>query len=115
MSQKDYIICGPEFGLENIGKAALIHCALVEEKAIGRDSQNFLQSCMEFLNFKACLADPEVLMRPAIKRDGTPCYEYVLLYDVLVVSENAEHILYKEMVLYFYLKEESIGPPDMIS
>eukprot|EP00957_Ditylum_brightwellii_P110452 8423817-Ditylum_brightwellii.AAC.1 len=24
-SQKDYIICGPEFGLENIGKVALIH------------------------------------------------------------------------------------------
>lgn len=24
-SQKDYIICGPEFGLENVGKVALIH------------------------------------------------------------------------------------------
>ena len=27
-SQKDYIICGPEFGIENIGQTALIHCAL---------------------------------------------------------------------------------------
>ena len=24
-SQKDYVICGPEFGLENVGKVALIH------------------------------------------------------------------------------------------
>ena len=28
-SQKDYIICGAEFGLENVGKVALIHRALV--------------------------------------------------------------------------------------
>jgi hypothetical protein len=27
-SCKDYIICGPKFGLENVGKVALIHCAL---------------------------------------------------------------------------------------
>jgi hypothetical protein len=27
-SCKNYIICGPEFGLENVGKVALIHCAL---------------------------------------------------------------------------------------
>ena len=27
-SRKDYIICGPEFGLENVGKVALIHRAL---------------------------------------------------------------------------------------
>ena len=24
-SCKDYIICGPEFGIENVGKVALIH------------------------------------------------------------------------------------------
>ena len=24
-SQKDYIVCGPEFGIKNIGKVALIH------------------------------------------------------------------------------------------
>ena len=36
-SQKDYIICGPEFGVKNIGRAALIHCALYGGKAAGRD------------------------------------------------------------------------------
>ena len=41
-SQKDYIICGPEFGLENIGKVALIHCALYGRKSAGKDFQNHL-------------------------------------------------------------------------
>ena len=72
-SQKDYIICGPEFGVENIGQTALIHCALYGGKAAGRDFRNHLCSCMEFLNFKSCLADPDVWMRPAIKR-----WEYLL-------------------------------------
>ena len=68
---------------------------------------------MHFLNFKSCPADPDVWMRPAVKSDGSTCYEYVLLYvdDVLVISENAEKILRTEIGCYFELKEESIGPP----
>ena len=34
-SQKDHIICGPEFGLENQGKVALIHRALHGGKSAG--------------------------------------------------------------------------------
>ena len=94
-SQKDCIICGPEFGVENIGQTALIHCALYSGKAAGRDFRNHLRSCMEFLNFKSCLADPDVWMRLAIKSNGNTYYEYILVYvdDALVVSENAESIL----------------------
>ena len=112
-SQKDYIICRPEFVVENIGQMALIHCALYGGKAAGRDFRNHLHSCMEFLNFKSCLADPDVWMRPAIKSDGNTYYEYILLYmdDALVVSENTESILHNELGRYFHLKEESIGPP----
>ena len=82
-------------------------------KAAGRDFRNHLRSCMEFLNFKSCLADPDVWMRPAIKSDGNTYYEYILLYvdDALVASENAESILHNELGRYFHLKEESIGPP----
>ena len=42
-------------------------------------------------------------MRPAIKSDGSICYDYVLLYvdDALVVSENAESILRNELQRYF--------------
>ena len=92
---------------------ALIHRALYGGKAAGRDFRNHLCSCMEFLNSKSCLADPDVWMRPVIKSDGNTYYEYILLYvdNALVVSENAESILQNEPRRYFHLKEESIGPP----
>ena len=112
-SQKDYIICEPEFGVENIGQTVLIHRALYGGKTVGRDFRNHLRLCMEVLNFKSCLADPDVRMRPAIKSDDNTYYEYILLYvyDALVVSENAESILHNELGRYFHLKEESIGTP----
>jgi Reverse transcriptase (RNA-dependent DNA polymerase) len=72
-SQKNYIICGPEFGLENVGRTALIHRALYGGKSAGRDFRNHLCSCMHFLNFKSCPADPDVWMRPSIKSDGSEC------------------------------------------
>lgn len=114
-SCKDYIVCGPEFGLENEGRVALIHRALYGGKSAGRDFRNHLRSCMAFLNFESCPADPDVWMRPAIKSDGTEVYEYVLLYtdDTLVISENAEAILRNELGRYFELKEESIGTPSL--
>ena len=112
-SQKDYIICGPEFGLENVGKVALIHRALYGGKSAGRDFRNHLRSCMRHLDFVSCPADPDVWMRPAKKSDGSTHYEYILLYtdDALVISSNAESILRNDLGRYFELKESSIGPP----
>ena len=112
-SQKDYTICGPEFGLENIGRVALIHRALYGGKSAGRDFRNHLRSCMRHLNFVSCPADPDVWMRPAKTSNGSDYYEYILLYtdDTLVISENAEHVLRNELGRHFILKEKSIGPP----
>jgi hypothetical protein len=59
-SCKDYIVCGSEFGLENLGKSALIHRALYGGKSAGRDFRNHLRSCMRHLNFISCPADPDV-------------------------------------------------------
>ena len=94
-SQKDYTVCGPEFGIENIGKNALIHRALYGDKSAGKDFRNHLRSCMRHLNFVSCPADPDVWMRPAKHSKGTDYWEYILLYtdDALVVSENAEQVL----------------------
>ena len=91
----------------------MIHCALYGGKVAGRDFRNHLHSCMDFLNFKSCLAEPDVWMRLAIKSDGNTYYKYMLLYvdDTFVVSENAESILQNGLRRYFHLKEESIGPP----
>ena len=114
-SRRDYIICGPEFGLENVGKVALIHRALYGGKTAGRDFRNHLRSCMRHLEFEHSLADPDVWMRPAKKLDGSECYDYILLYtdDVLVISENAESVLREGIGRYFELKEPSIGPPKL--
>ena len=93
---------------------AIMHRAVYGGKTSGRDYRDHLRSCMEFINFTSCPADPDVWMRSAIKSDGTKCYGYVLLYvdDALVVSENAESILRNELGRYSEQKEESIGPPD---
>ena len=112
-SCKHYIICGPEFGLENVGKVALIHRALYGGKTAGRDYRNHLRSCMLHLDFRSCPADPDVWLRPAKTHSGAEYYEYILLYtdDALVISHQAETTLREGVGRYFELKEESIGPP----
>ena len=114
-SEKHYIICGLEFGLEHKGKRARIVRALYGGKAASRDFRNLLRSCMQHLGFDSCKADPDVWMQKAMKSDGSQYWEYVLLYtdDALVVSENAKRILREEVGKYFELKEASIGPPDI--
>ena len=114
-SQKHYIICGPEFGLENQGKRALIKRALYGGKTAGKDFRDHLRSCMKHLGFETCLADADVWMRPTVLANGMEVYEYVLLYtdDCLVISDKAESILRNEIGKYFTLKDESIGPPDI--
>jgi hypothetical protein len=114
-SQKDYIICGPEFGIEHVGKVALIHRALYGGKSAGKDFRNHLQSCMRHLDFMSYPADPDVWMRPATHSDGSEYYEYILLYtdDAQVVGQHAERVLRKDLGRYFELKEESIGPPKL--
>jgi hypothetical protein len=84
-----------------VGKVALTHRALYGGKATGRDFRNHLRSCMQFLNFTSCLADPDVWLRPEIKPDGTKCYVYVLLYtdDALVVNSQAEDWMSKSKTL----------------
>ena len=114
-SERHYVMCGLEFGIENKGKRALIKRALYGGKTSGRDFRNLLRSCMKHIGFSSCLADPDVWMRKATSEDGSKHWEYVLLYvdDALCISGNAESILRHEIGSYFALKEESVGPPDI--
>ena len=50
-SEKDYIICGPEFGLKNVVKVALIKRSLYGGEVSGRDFWHHLRSCMDFMVF----------------------------------------------------------------
>ena len=58
--QKDHIICGLEFGLENMCKVALIHCALYGGKSAGYNCCNHLHACMQHLDFVSCPDDPDI-------------------------------------------------------
>ena len=115
-SQKHYVICGSEFGLENVGKVALIRRDLYGGKSAGRDFRNNLRECMSHIGFASCLADPDVWMRESQKADGTAYWEYVLFYvdDALVISDNAKHILENEIGKYFTMKPGSVGCPKYI-
>ena len=72
LSQKDYIICGSEFEIENMGKKALIKGAFYGGKSAGKDFRNHLQSGMLQLKFQPCLADPDVWMRPMKESNSSP-------------------------------------------
>ena len=68
---------------------------------------------MHHLQFVTCPADPYMWMWPAQQSDGSPCFQYILLYmdDTLVVSKRAEEVLQNEIGRYFELMEESVRPP----
>ena len=61
-SEKHYIICGPEFGLENVGKTAIIVRALYGGKSAGADYWRHVRAAMTNMNFISCKADPDVWM-----------------------------------------------------
>ena len=112
-SEKHYVICGPEFGLENIGKTAIIVRALYGGKSAGADYWRHVRSAMTSMNFKPCPADPDVWIRPGTKADGSAYWQYVLLYtdDILAIMEEPEKYIREELGTYFTIKEKSIGPP----
>ncbi len=112
-SEKYFIICGPEFGIENIGKIALICQALYGGKVAGRDFWLHLCECMGRLGFTSSRADPDVWFRLLKRSTGKEYYEYVMLYidDVLDILENAESVMRKEIGKYWKIKDDLIGPP----
>ena len=59
-SEKHYIICGPEFGLENVGKHEKIIRALYGGKSAGADYWRHVRCAMEEMEFTSCKADPDV-------------------------------------------------------
>ena len=112
-TEKHYIICGPEFGLENVGKKAIIVRALYGGKSAGADYWRHVRAAMHEMKFESCKADPDVWFRPGTKDDGTTYWQYVLLYtdDILAIMEEPEKFLREELGKRFTLKEASIGPP----
>ena len=112
-SEKHYIICGPEFGLDNVGKRAKIIRALYGGKSAGADYWRHVRAAMAEMGFESCKADPDVWFRPATHSNGTEYYQYVLLYvdDILVIMEKPEQFVRDELDRRFVVKPKSIGKP----
>ena len=49
--EKYFIVCGAEFGLENVGKVSFITRALYGGKVAGRYFWHHLQDCMDHIGF----------------------------------------------------------------
>ena len=111
-SEKHYTVCGPEFGIEFIGKLAIIVRAAYGLKSSGADFRNHQRNCMEHLGYESCKADPDVWMRSATRTDGLDYYVYILLYvdDCLCISDNPKPVLL-QFDKYFPIKPASLGPP----
>ena len=70
-SENHYIICGPEFGIENEGKRAIIVRALYGGKSAVSDYWRHVRKEMEEIGLSSCKADPDVWYRPETRDDGT--------------------------------------------
>ena len=88
-SEKHYVVCGPEFGLENAWKHATIVRALHGGKSSGADYWKNFRSTMEEMSLSSCKADPDVWLRPALKSNGVKYYKCILIYtdDILPIMK----------------------------
>jgi Reverse transcriptase (RNA-dependent DNA polymerase) len=94
--EKIYVICGPEFGDQNIGRKAIIVRALYGLKSSGAAWRACLAEVLrDQLGFQPCRANNDVWFRPAQRPDGTRYYEYVLVYtdNILCLSCDPKSIL----------------------
>lgn len=94
--EKCFFYAGEEFGPRLKGKRVVIVRALYGLKS---SAAAFRAHVVETLRspgaeFENCVADPDAWRRPAIKPDGTPYYEYVLVYvdDLLICSADPTKI-----------------------
>jgi len=78
-TEKHYVICGAEFGIDNQGKIALIRRELYGGKVAGRDFRHHPRSCMKHLGFELSKADPDVWFLDAKRKNGEIMYECILL------------------------------------
>ena len=68
--EKHFIMCGAEFGIENVGRYALIQCALYGGKVAGADFWHHLRNGTNHLGFTSLHADPDVWFRRSKQTKG---------------------------------------------
>ena len=111
-AEKIYTVAGKEFGALLEGKVLIVAKALYGLKSSGAAWRRHLANSIADMGFKSSRGDPDLYYRPANKPDGTPYYEYILVYvdDILAISCDTAPIMDEFSKLY-RLKPDSVGPP----
>ena len=111
--EKIWTKAGPEFGSE-VGTLFLVKKALYGLKSAGAAFRSLLAETLHDIGYTPTKADPDVWLRPAVKRDGFQYYEIVLCYvdDILAISMDPEATL-KGLQVTFKLKDDKIEEPAM--
>ena len=112
-SERIWTTLGAEFGAD-AGKRAILVRALYGLKSSGAAFRKHLGECMKALDYKPCLADPDLWYKAATKANGEQYYSYILCYvdDIMVIHENAMPVL-QQINGFMKLKPSSIGDPDI--
>ena len=81
---------GNKFGNDQ-GNMALVVSALYGLKSIGAVFRKHLGECMSGLGYKLCLADPDIWLKPEVRKNGVKCYSYIFCYvdDNLFLHHDA--------------------------
>ncbi|KAL7577136.1 hypothetical protein ACA910_019738 [Epithemia clementina (nom. ined.)] len=112
--EKTYTIAGLESGANKVGLPALITRALYGLKSSAARWREHILTTIRDMQFKSCLADPDVWMRANTKPDGFQYYKYVLVYidDILVISHDPRKVM-DALKKQYTIKPDSIKPPDI--
>ena len=68
-SEKNYVTCSLDLGLENLRKRAITWREMCSIKYTSQGFRNHLRSYVTHLDFKPCLAGPDVCARLVFKSD----------------------------------------------
>jgi hypothetical protein len=111
--ERNYIIAGPEFGV-NKGRPALIVRALYGLRSSGARWHDHMAATLRDARYKSCKADPDVWMRPETKPDGFKYWSYVLVYtdDLLVIHHEPQSVM-DFLASRYTLKEGSVMEPEV--
>ena len=112
--ERVHVTLGKEiFGKEHEGKRAVIVRALYGLKSAGASWRaTFASTIRNELGYTPCVADPDMWMKPMMRKDGSKYYAYLIVYvdDVLSIDVNPREPIDK-IGSIFRMKEGSIEEP----
>jgi hypothetical protein len=113
-TEKVYTTAGEEFGKDRQGRPVLIVRALYGLKSSGARWRDHMAATLRDFGYESCQADPDVWMKPGVKRDGTKYWQYILCYvdDILSICETPKETM-DYLKSRYTLKAGSVKEPDV--